>query len=84
MHRFKEMAKKGELFCLAFNVNDCVKKSECDNVYDCRRSSPDGIMRATDVVSLLAMIMCSIAFRTSAWCNYLFVLLVCIVSRVLK
>ena len=30
-HRLKEMAKSGELFCLAFNVNDCVKKSECDN-----------------------------------------------------
>merc|ERR1711974_495345 len=32
------------------NVNDCVTKSKFDNVYGCRHSLPDGIMRATDVM----------------------------------
>jgi len=31
-------------------VNDCVTKSKFDNVYGCRHSLPDGIMRATDVM----------------------------------
>merc|ERR1712241_168081 len=30
--------------------NDCVTKSKFDNVYGCRHSLPDGIMRATDVM----------------------------------
>ena len=30
-------------------VNDCVTKSKFDNVYGCRHSLTDGIMRATDV-----------------------------------
>merc|ERR1712040_21312 len=34
----------------AINVNDCVTKSKFDNVYGCRHSLPDGIMRATDVM----------------------------------
>jgi len=46
----KEMAKKGELLFPAINVNDCVTKSKFDNVYGCRHSLPDGIMRATDVM----------------------------------
>jgi adenosylhomocysteinase len=32
------------------NVNDSVTKSKFDNVYGCRHSLPDGIMRATDVM----------------------------------
>merc|ERR1712072_882736 len=48
--RLKEMAKKGELLFPAINVNDCVTKSKFDNVYGCRHSLPDGIMRATDVM----------------------------------
>merc|ERR1712222_227264 len=48
--RLKEMAKKGELLWPAINVNDCVTKSKFDNVYGCRHSLPDGIMRATDVM----------------------------------
>merc|ERR1711924_576361 len=32
------------------NVNDCVTKSKFDNVYGCRHSLTDGIMRATDVM----------------------------------
>merc|ERR1711903_269254 len=50
VHRLKEMAAKGELLFPAINVNDCVTKSEFDNVYGCRHSLPDGIMRATDVM----------------------------------
>jgi len=48
--RLKEMAAKGELLFPAINVNDCVTKSKFDNVYGCRHSLTDGIMRATDVM----------------------------------
>jgi len=48
--RLKEMANKKELLFPAINVNDCVTKSKFDNVYGCRHSLPDGIMRATDVM----------------------------------
>merc|ERR1712190_538355 len=50
VHRLKEMAAKNELLFPAINVNDCVTKSKFDNVYGCRHSLPDGIMRATDVM----------------------------------
>jgi adenosylhomocysteinase len=50
VHRLKEMATKGELLFPAINVNDCVTKSKFDNVYGCRHSLTDGIMRATDVM----------------------------------
>merc|ERR1711959_567173 len=50
VHRLRQMAKKGELLFPAINVNDCVTKSKFDNVYGCRHSLPDGIMRATDVM----------------------------------
>merc|ERR1711982_268910 len=50
VHRLKEMAAKGELLFPSINVNDCVTKSKFDNVYGCRHSLPDGIMRATDVM----------------------------------
>merc|ERR1712107_817744 len=45
-----DMAKKGELLFPAINVNDCVTKPKFDNVYGCRHSLTDGIMRATDVM----------------------------------
>jgi len=44
------MAAKGELLVSAINVNDSVTKSKFDNIYGCRHSLPDGIMRATDVM----------------------------------
>jgi adenosylhomocysteinase len=50
VHQLKEMAARGELLYPAINVNDCVTKSKFDNVYGCRHSLPDGIMRATDVM----------------------------------
>ncbi len=48
--RLYQMSKKGELLFPALNVNDSVTKSKFDNVYGCRHSLPDGIMRATDVM----------------------------------
>jgi adenosylhomocysteinase len=44
------MHAKGELLFPAFNVNDAVTKSKFDNLYGCRHSLIDGIMRATDVM----------------------------------
>jgi len=44
------MAQSGSLLFPAINVNDSVTKSKFDNVYGCRHSLPDGIMRATDVM----------------------------------
>merc|ERR1711908_142434 len=50
VHRLIQMADKGTLLFPAINVNDCVTKWKFDNVYGCRHSLPDGIMRATDVM----------------------------------
>jgi adenosylhomocysteinase len=44
------MSASGELLVKAINVNDCVTKSKFDNVYGCKHSLPDGLMRATDVM----------------------------------
>ncbi|PNH11835.1 Adenosylhomocysteinase [Tetrabaena socialis] len=48
--RLYEMQASGALLFPAINVNDSVTKSKFDNVYGCRHSLPDGIMRATDVM----------------------------------
>ena len=48
--RLEQMATRGELLLKAINVNDCVTKQKFDNVYGCRHSLPDGLMRATDVM----------------------------------
>jgi adenosylhomocysteinase len=48
--RLNQLAAKGELLFPAINVNDSVTKSKFDNIYGCRHSLPDGIMRATDVM----------------------------------
>eukprot|EP00927_Polykrikos_kofoidii_P031576 TRINITY_DN27131_c2_g1_i1.p1 TRINITY_DN27131_c2_g1~~TRINITY_DN27131_c2_g1_i1.p1 ORF type:complete len:497 (+),score=94.30 TRINITY_DN27131_c2_g1_i1:63-1493(+) len=48
--RFREMAAKGQLLFPAINVNDCVTKTKFDNIYGCRHSLTDAIMRATDVM----------------------------------
>ena len=50
VHRLYQMAQKGELLFPCINVNDSVTKSKFDNLYGCRHSLPDGIMRATDVM----------------------------------
>merc|ERR1712086_947306 len=48
--RLNQMAAKGELILRAINVNDSVTKQKFDNIYGCRHSLPDGLMRATDVM----------------------------------
>ncbi len=50
VHRLYERAKAGTLRFPAINVNDSVTKSKFDNVYGCRHSLVDAIMRATDVM----------------------------------
>jgi len=50
VHRLYQMAERGELLFPAINVNDSVTKSKFDNVYGCRHSLPDGLMRASDVM----------------------------------
>merc|ERR1740138_1084363 len=50
VHRLYGMQAKGTLLFPAINVNDSVTKSKFDNLYGCKHSLPDGIMRATDVM----------------------------------
>merc|ERR1719446_386768 len=50
VHRLEQMSKKGELLFRAINVNDSVTKQKFDNIYGCKHSLPDGLMRATDVM----------------------------------
>jgi adenosylhomocysteinase len=50
VHRLYQLQKEGKLPFPAMNVNDSVTKSKFDNVYGCRHSLVDGIMRATDVM----------------------------------
>jgi len=50
VHRLYTMEKTGSLLFPAINVNDSVTKSKFDNLYGCKHSLPDGIMRATDVM----------------------------------
>jgi adenosylhomocysteinase len=48
--RLYQMQQAGTLLFPAINVNDSVTKSKFDNIYGCRHSLPDGLMRATDVM----------------------------------
>ena len=48
--RLYKMHAQGELLFPAINVNDSVTKSKFDNLYGCRHSLVDAIMRATDVM----------------------------------
>ena len=50
VHRLYQMQEAGSLLFPAINVNDSVTKSKFDNIYGCRHSLPDGLMRATDVM----------------------------------
>jgi adenosylhomocysteinase len=50
VHRLYQFQKEGTLLFPAINVNDSVTKSKFDNVYGCRHSLIDAIMRATDVM----------------------------------
>mmetsp|Transcript_1304 Transcript_1304/g.1746 ORF Transcript_1304/g.1746 Transcript_1304/m.1746 type:complete len:483 (-) Transcript_1304:52-1500(-) len=61
VHRLYTMEKAGSLLFTAINVNDSVTKSKFDNLYGCKHSLPDGIMRATDVM---------LAGKKSVICGY--------------
>ncbi|MBM74089.1 MAG: adenosylhomocysteinase [Proteobacteria bacterium] len=50
VHRLIERMENNSLLFPAINVNDSVTKSKFDNVYGCRHSLIDAIMRATDVL----------------------------------
>ncbi|VAH37369.1 unnamed protein product [Triticum turgidum subsp. durum] len=59
--RLYQMQESGTLLFPAINVNDSVTKSKFDNLYGCRHSLPDGLMRATDVM---------IAGKVAVVCGY--------------
>ena len=50
VNRLYQRQEAGTLLFPAINVNDSVTKSKFDNLYGCRHSLVDGIMRATDVM----------------------------------
>jgi adenosylhomocysteinase len=50
VHRLLQRAEEGTLLFPAINVNDSVTKSKFDNIYGCRHSLVDALMRATDVL----------------------------------
>lgn len=50
VHRLYQLSKKKVLPFVAINVNDSVTKSKFDNLYGCRQSVIDGVIRATDVM----------------------------------
>ena len=50
VHRLYQRQEAGTLLFPAMNVNDSVTKSKFDNIYGCRHSLVDGLMRATDVM----------------------------------
>ncbi|KAL7204756.1 hypothetical protein ACSBR2_017793 [Camellia fascicularis] len=59
--RLYQMQADGTLLFPAINVNDSVTKSKFYNLYGCRHSLPDGLMRATDVM---------IAGKVAVVCGY--------------
>jgi adenosylhomocysteinase len=50
VHRLYQMMEAQTLLFPAINVNDSVTKSKFDNLYGCRHSLTDGILRASDVM----------------------------------
>ncbi|MFC2034789.1 adenosylhomocysteinase [Chloroflexota bacterium] len=50
VRRLYDMQRSGTLLFPAINVNDSVTKSKFDNLYGCRHSLVDAIMRSTDVL----------------------------------
>jgi adenosylhomocysteinase len=50
VNRLYQMEQAATLLFPALNVNNSVTKSKFDNIYGCRHSLVDGIMRATDVM----------------------------------
>ncbi|CXI81775.1 adenosylhomocysteinase, putative [Plasmodium berghei] len=57
--RVKKIEKNNGLLFTAINVNDSVTKQKYDNIYGCRHSLPDGLMRATDfLISGKIVVIC--------------------------
>jgi len=50
VNRLYQRQESGTLLFSAINVNDSVTKSKFDNLYGCRHSLVDSLMRATDVM----------------------------------
>ncbi len=48
--RLKELEKEGRLLFPSINVNDSVTKTKFDNLYGCKHSLVDSILRATDIM----------------------------------
>jgi adenosylhomocysteinase len=48
--RLREFENKQNLLFPAINVNDSVTKTKFDNLYGCRHSCTDALMRATDIM----------------------------------
>ena len=48
--RLNELESKKELLFPAINVNDSVTKTKFDNLYGCRHSCCDALLRATDIM----------------------------------
>ncbi len=61
VRRLYQYAKQEKLLFPAINVNDSVTKSKFDNIYGCRHSLIDAVMRATDVM---------LAGKTAVVCGY--------------
>ena len=61
VHRLLQMEKENKLLFPAININDSITKCKFDNVYGCRHSCCDSIMRATDVM---------ISGKTALVCGY--------------
>ncbi len=61
VHRLYQMQERNELLFPAIDVNNSVTKSKFDNIYGCRHSLVDGLMRATDVM---------LAGKTALVCGY--------------
>lgn len=57
--RYKKLEQANELLFPVINVNDSVTKQKYDNIYGCRHSLPDGIMRSTDfLISGKIVVIC--------------------------
>lgn len=61
VRRLTQLAEQQKLLFPAISVNDCVTKSKFDNIYGCRHSLPDALMRATDTL---------IGGKTAVVCGY--------------
>ncbi|GLJ21177.1 hypothetical protein SUGI_0387680 [Cryptomeria japonica] len=52
VRRLYQMQANGSLLFLSIIANDSITKSKFNNLYGCRHSFPDGLMRATDVMNV--------------------------------